>query len=249
MRSQSSRDSFLANVRRALGRPVADSPLLQDRSPPPTIGGYQRTPDAVEREMKEQDSELLQELVQSALDIGWQVEQASSVDAAADYIVEVARGCEAKLVMRSTHPVLDELGLDSRFSDLDVQLEVMSLDESAGKREGQRAALREKVIRADLGITGVDYAIAETGSCVVSARKGVSRLVSLLPPAYIAVVRRGEVLSSLDELFLLQRQDLLSNEGSHYMNIISGPSRSADIEQTIVQGVHGPGDVHMVLLG
>ena len=77
----------------------------------------------------------------------------------------------------------------------------------------------------------------------------MSRLVSLLPLVHIAIVRKGQVLPSLDELFVLRRRELLAHEGPSYMNIISGPSRSADIEQTIVREIHGPGNVHTVLLG
>ena len=95
----------------------------------------------------------------------------------------------------------------------------------------------------------MDYAIAETGSVVLLPRRGVSRLVSLLPPVHVAVVRRGEVLPGLDELFALQRLDHIEGDLGSYLNIITGPSRSADIEYTLVTGVHGPGEVHMVLLG
>ena len=118
-----------------------------------------------------------------------------------------------------------------------------------GQRQEQRASIRESCIGADVGLTGVDHAIAETGSVVLLPRRGVSRLVSLLPPVHVAVVRRGEVLPGLDELFALQRLDYIEGDLGSYLNIITGPSRSADIEHTLVTGVHGPGEVHMVLLG
>ena len=101
----------------------------------------------------------------------------------------------------------------------------------------------------DIGITGVDYAIAETGTCVLIARSGVSRLVSLLPPVHIEVVQRGQVPPSLDELFALRRQDFIDGALGSYMSLITGLSRSADIESTLVTGVHGPGEEHVVLVG
>ena len=141
--------------------------------------------------------------------------------------------------------------IESAFAGTEIELTTMQIGEEAGpsEREGARQSMREKAVTADLGLTGADYAIAETGSCVLLAGKGVSRLVSLLPPVHVAVVERGQVLPSLDELFTLRRRDFLQGDLRSYMNIISGPSRSADIEQTLVKGVHGPGEVHMVLLG
>ena len=105
------------------------------------------------------------------------------------------------------------------------------------------------MIEAGIGLTGVDYAIAETGSCAIIARQGASRLVSLLPPVHVAVVELGQVLPSLDELFALLRERFGEGDAESYMNIITGPSRSADIEYQLVTGVHGPGEVHMVIVG
>ena len=65
----------------------------------------------------------------------------------------------------------------------------------------------------------------------------------------MAIVERGQVLPSLDELFALLRERFGSGDIESYMNIITGPSRSADIEYQLVTGVHGPGEVHMVIVG
>ena len=104
------------------------------------------------------------------------------------------------------------------------------------------------MIVADIGVTGVDYAIAETGSVAITAGKGVSRLISLLPPVHVAVVRPSQILPSLDELFTIRRNEFLETGSLNYANIISGPSRSADIEQTLIKGMHGPREVHMIVL-
>ena len=114
-----------------------------------------------------------------------------------------------------------------------------------------REQLRDVITDSDLGITGVDYAVAETGSVVVLPRAGLSRLVSVVPPVHVAIVRPQEILESLDDLFLLRAHEFHQRGGDmgSYLNFITGPSRTADIEQTLVVGVHGPKEVHLVLLG
>ena len=145
---------------------------------------------------------------------------------------------------------MERMGVEEALAPAGIEVTVMDTSGSAeAEREDERLAVRGAAIHADIGVTGVDYAIAETGSCVLAgSRSGVSRLVALLPPVHVAVVERGQVLPSLDELFTLRRHTQAEGRRLGYMNIVTGPSRSADIEQTIVRGVHGPGNVHMVLV-
>ena len=191
--------------------------------------------------------DLLLQLRESAERAGAVVSMALSIEETTEYVVSVVRNIEARSVVRSGHAVLDRLGIDAALATAGVEVTV-SAAPPEGDRQSKREELRQQAARADVGITGVDYAIAETGSCVIVPRQGVSRAVSLLPPVHVAVVEAGCVLPSLDELFVLRRSDFLHGKMGSYMNIITGPSRSADIEYTIVKGVHGPGEVHLVLL-
>jgi L-lactate utilization protein LutC len=105
--------------------------------------------------------------------------------------------------------------------------------------------LRDACASADVGITSADYALADTGSLVMIASPEDARLVSLLPPVHIAVLRRERILTGIDELFTVVPNPA---EVSSSMVIITGPSRTADIEQILVKGVHGPGMVHAVIV-
>ena len=98
---------------------------------------------------------------------------------------------------------------------------------------------------AAFGITSADYALAETGSLVLFSGHEESRLVSLLPPAHIAVLPLNRLLTNLNELLTLvpHPADLTSA-----MVIVTGPSRTADIEQILVRGVHGPGEITVILV-
>jgi L-lactate dehydrogenase complex protein LldG len=115
-----------------------------------------------------------------------------------------------------------------------------------GVRTGitDREELRRVCAVADAGITSADYALADTGTLVMLASPQEARLVSLLPPSHIAVVPRERILTGLDELMTLLPKPA---EQTSSMVLITGPSRTADIEQILVRGVHGPGQLAVVI--
>ncbi len=96
-----------------------------------------------------------------------------------------------------------------------------------------------------VGVTQADYALADTGTLVVFSEAGEGRTLSLLPPVHVAVLEESRILASLDEL--MEREPRFP-ERSSAMIFITGPSRTADIERTLTVGVHGPGELHVVVL-
>lgn len=100
---------------------------------------------------------------------------------------------------------------------------------------------------AEVGVVGAVAAIAATGSIVVDAATGAGRSVSLLPPVAVFVVRLDTILATPSELFRNHRQRWPEGPPSQVV-LVTGPSRSADIEMTLAVGVHGPGEVHAVLV-
>jgi len=109
----------------------------------------------------------------------------------------------------------------------------------------EEPALRRVCAAADVGITSADYALADTGSLVLLSTAGEARMISLLPLVHVAVVPRERLLTGLDELFTVLPNP---SDFSSSLVIITGPSRTADIEQILVRGVHGPREVHVVLI-
>jgi L-lactate dehydrogenase complex protein LldG len=95
----------------------------------------------------------------------------------------------------------------------------------------------------DAGVSEASWGIAETGSVVLYASPEEPRARSLLPWVHVSLLREDRILAGLDELFAQIRGELPSA-----LAIVTGPSRTADIEQTLMVGVHGPGEVHVVLL-
>jgi L-lactate dehydrogenase complex protein LldG len=94
---------------------------------------------------------------------------------------------------------------------------------------------------ADAGVSNALYGLADTGSVVLSSALEPRR-DSLLPWTHVTMLRENDILPGLEALFEAVGTDLPSA-----LAIVTGPSRSADIEQMLAVGVHGPGEVHVVL--
>ncbi len=144
------------------------------------------------------------------------------------YVESLIRGRSA---VASNAPLLAECGITA----------------ITGVRSGftDREELRKACASADFGITSADYALADTGTLVLFSSAEEARMVSLLPPVHIAIVARDRILTGLDELLSLVPSP---GERSSSMLLITGPSRTADIEQILVRGVHGPGEIHVVVV-
>lgn len=90
-----------------------------------------------------------------------------------------------------------------------------------------------------VGVTWADLAIAETGTVVLSAGLDRPRLASLAPPVHVVLVRKNDIVPHLE--------DAMERYGSGRTSVlITGPSRTADIEGVLVRGVHGPGQLIVV---
>jgi len=99
----------------------------------------------------------------------------------------------------------------------------------------------------DVGITDVEAALAETGSLIISSGPQLSRGSYLAPPVHIALVRTSQILADLIDYF--DGIDGPLNQPNRSATVlISGPSKTADIEGILITGVHGPGEVHVVLI-
>lgn len=100
---------------------------------------------------------------------------------------------------------------------------------------------------ADLvGITSCFCAIAETGTLMLCGSPDSPATISLLPETHIAIVPASRIVAGMEEGFALARAEL--GQLPRAINFISGPSRTGDIEQTIVLGAHGPYRVHLIIV-
>lgn len=111
------------------------------------------------------------------------------------------------------------------------------------KRNGFRVHYRVMPPLEDATVSQALYALADPGSVVLAASPEEPRSRSLLPPVHVTVVTEDRVLPTLADLF-----EAVGTELPSALTIVSGPSRSADIEQVLTLGVHAPGEEHVVIM-
>jgi L-lactate dehydrogenase complex protein LldG len=111
-----------------------------------------------------------------------------------------------------------------------------------------RAEMIESIHDAEVGLTGVDAAAATTGTLIVSTAPGKGRIPTILPPVHIAVITLDQIVPRLEDWVAAERADGLTKmRGSANVAFITGPSRTGDIEMSLILGVHGPGIVQVIV--
>lgn len=113
-----------------------------------------------------------------------------------------------------------------------------------------REFLRQRYVGADIGISGANIISADTGSLFIIENEGNARLSTGLPPVHIAVVGIEKLVPTLAESFKVAEVTWRYAQYTvpSYVNMISGPSKTGDIEKTTTYGVHGPKEMHVVFL-
>jgi L-lactate dehydrogenase complex protein LldG len=213
-------DPMLEIIRRALGRiePLKTAPT------PPAI------PDSIAR-LVARDGNLVDLFTKSATEAHLHVTRVTP----ADLPTELAR------FLRENN--CKKVGLPA--SDLLDRLKVAEIIQSIGA-----TAIRwtESTLDAaydlDCGITDAYAAVAETGSIVIRPTPSHGRALSLVPPIHIAIIEPAIIVADLIDLF----EKISREPRSPNVTLITGPSKTADIEGALVTGVHGPGNVQVYLV-
>ena len=147
-------------------------------------------------------------------------------------------------VVLSRNLLISQLHLEDTFRAWGLEVTVWP---SLGASAAAIQDFRDRCFEAEFGITGVDFVLAETGSLILSSITEGSQLASLAPPVHIALYRRSQVLGSLEDVLEKSPLTLMKDPGRSIV-FITGTSRTADIEQILIRGVHGPRDLHAILV-
>lgn len=226
--SRSKQSRFINGISAKLRRPmVTEPPRHPFRGAPEFWNSYEWN-----------EAERIERFTANFLSVGGHVQRLANMDEVRGFIADKATELSAQYILRYNDPVLAALDLEGALPN--AQVSVWN-DEPAQD-------WRARAAEADIGVIMADYAAAYTGSITVLSSKDKGRSVSLLPTVLMAIIpverlktRLGEIMVHFDEG---GRESLPA--GIHF---ISGPSRSADIENDLTIGVHGPGIVYALIVG
>ena len=237
------RAEFLDRIRREVSRTGGLFPASTAARPPRA----KEAAEAIARQMAERWPEALDRFaleLDRVAGVFHRVGRLSEVPAA---ILAIAAEKAATRVV-SWDPTA--LGLDLRptLGAAGLSVAVAATGESD---EPARRRHRDEAAAAQIGVTGADVALAETGSLILISGPGRPRSTSLLPDTHVAVFDRSRLVESLEQVGILLEAwhaDPARAETLGMINVITGPSRTADIELTLTRGVHGPKDVHAIFV-
>ena len=220
-----SRESFLKRVRDAAQAGQAYRVHVDPFPPDTSYVGYQ--------------GDICEAFVAEAEAVGAHCYLVDDNVAAIETVDRLVENLEVRRSLLWEHSLLDAIGvvpmLESRSIAVHCHKSLKDLD-----AEQRRSIMLE----CEVGITSADYAIAETGSLAVCSKPGQERLASLLTPVHIAVITREQIVPDIIDLFSeVGGRPLPSN-----LALITGPSKTGDIELQLTTGVHGPGNVHIVVI-
>jgi len=213
-------DPLIESVRKALGRsqPLTAAPI------PPNIA------DSVAR-LVAKDGNLTDLFAKSASEAQFQL-QRTRADKIASDLSQFLRERQCKRVGIPASPRLEKLNIPQTITDGGA--EIVRWSEST----------LDAAYDLDCGVTDVYAAVAETGSLVIRPGTHHGRALSLVPPIHVAIVEPADIVADLiDLLEKIESSDRVPN-----ITLITGPSKTADIEGALVTGVHGPGVVRVYLI-
>lgn len=242
---------FIGNIKKALRRSDTEHRPFEDLIQ--TIPNADDT--ALMKTLQDRNRKmrltLLDRITEVAKTINTKVVAAESESQIAGAIAAItadrdAEWSEEKSIVAWDNPLVNALDLSVAMQPLGVPV-CFPEDDS---RRAAAEAFRRRSETALIGVTSADFALAETATLTMKTRPGQPLHVSLLPSIHIAVIRLEQILSNLKELYTLLKWDPGQKaEGlTHSMTFITGPSKTADIEATLVHGAHGPRELIIFVL-
>ena len=163
-----------------------------------------------------------------------------------EWIVQISRDRPSHITAPVVHRTKEEIAeIISKYLNKPVPPEPEKITEIV------REVMRDYFIKADVGISGANLGIAESGTLVIVSNEGNARLATSLPRIHIALLSAEKIVETVEEASTLIKVLTRSATGqkiTSYVSFITGPSRTADIEKKLIFGAHGPKELHIIIL-
>jgi len=224
--TETNQGSVLDDVRKALGRQNTLSPAPLEPFLEPTLAIDAR--------------ELGERFIQEATAVRAQVHRVPDRRQLVQKVVEICVNQTGEVAISGAE-LLREINLPEELTARD-------LSTFMGDRAGHEQMVA-RLANCGVGVTAADFAIAETGTIVLSSDEPNALLVSLLPPVHIAVVRSEQMIATIDEAIRRTGSERMTGTNpTRSVTMITGPSRTSDVELVLSIGVHGPKELHVIIL-
>jgi len=236
--------AFFARIRDEMRK----TPGLFAATTAPRPPAPRRLAETIRRELSERWPQTLERFRREFERVGGDFHRVATVADVPGLVARIARERGGRRVV-TWHPTA--LGVDLTSGLAAQGLESLTMPAAGGGDGPERTALRDKIAAAEIGLTGADLAIAETGSLVLVSGGGRPRSTALLPPYHVAVFDREALVESLEQAgvcFEAWHEGPAEPGRGAAIHVITGPSRTADIELTLTRGVHGPKEVHAIFV-
>jgi len=228
--SNNSREEILHTIRKGFeGAGKNEKPVSVD-----TKRNFRSEAEKVHKLIDESQSALITQFVSELKKVNSNVIEAGGEHEVKSFLQDLIKEKEIKSFSIWESQFLKEIKLKQELKDLGLKLIT--------------AKNKNRISNSDIGITEVDYAIADTGTLVLLTNKNQPRSISLLPPIHLAIVRPENLVRNINDLFIILKSKLQDSEDiTSCMTFVTGPSRTADIELNLTLGVHGPKELFVVL--
>jgi len=240
---------FIRKIKKALGGQSVDPRLELDLFADKMSHETRSVLAGIKDRSSAERQKLFDSLIEAAQPINLKVMACQDTHSVAAALVELVREKapewgDQKTVVAWKHPLIESLNLPGIFSEQGVPVFFADLQKTDAD------TLRRQIIDSYIGITSADFCMADTATLVMRTRPGQARSVSLVPSIHVAVIELSRVIASLKELYALLKWDPQeSKEGlTNCMTFVTGPSKTADIEATMVHGAHGPREVYVFVI-
>lgn len=242
------RRHFLDRIRSALGNPHPDRCRAASQLPAANQLPGNADPAVILGNRDPHPEKLLQQLKNAAAELNIHLSlhdgpESAGRAMAAMIAQKIPPPCNRRQVALWQHPLVARLELSQRLAGAQIACRVTG---DAADRQRFYRDLETAVV----GVTSADFCLADTATLVMRSRPGQPRSVSLLPDIHAAVIESGQLLPDFNRLCRLLSFDAAEKEIglTHCMTLISGPSKTADIEAVMVEGAHGPRELHLYVI-